>query len=340
MQWREGIEIRAEDMHKDFLKRNPAGGVEDRNGNGMSCVNSTGAKVTLSRDEYSVLSSIRTDILREWGYDMEDEDDAEAADVYQQRRGLSRPLPAAFEKAFAPVLRSPNLIAFMVWTGVKPAKDQVAERQRQREEDERIWRERMQNFVALSELAQNVYDQSQKPAHIASAQIIAHFTYLSLRMALKGADTLKPLTHFGLKWLTKNPRPKPRHGQDLHVVLNSGKVVIEGIIGTGFGIDSLELSLTNNSQEDLEVTVQRGTIFQHINWEHRQNLMVAVDYVIPLGVGARVNKKMMAYCMNLSCACSSGNSMNLTDFYFDNSVALESQGSIWDHFESCFRKDD
>jgi len=340
MQWREGIESRAKAMHKEFLKKNPNGIHEERNGTSLSCVNASGTKVTLTRDDIEVLDTQRRRILSEWGY-VDDGEPQELEESYDmQSTKLSRPLPAAFEKAFAPVLRSPSLIGFMVWNGVRPSKDEVQERKRQREEDERTWKERMKNFEALSEVARKEYDTSTRPSHVASSQLVAHFTYLSLNCILKGNDALKPLTRFGLKWLTKTPRAKPRHGQDLHAILSSGKVAIERIVGTGFGIDSLELVLRSNASEDLEVTVQKGTIFQHVNWEHRQNLMAAVDYVIPLPSKAVVTKKMMAYCMNSTCACSSGNPMNLTDFYLDDSAVLESQGTVWDHFEQCFSKDD
>lgn len=343
-QWREGIEARAVAMHKEFAKKNP-NVHEDRNSMTLSCVNSEGTKVTLKRDEYTVMHGLRKQILGEYGYveEQEGEWDGERDMVeegYAQDRGPPRPLPAAFEKAFAPVLQGPNLIAFMLWTGVRPSKDQVQEAQRQREEEERIWRERMQNFVALSEVAKSEYDMKVKSLNVASGQLMAHFTFLSLRCTLKGNDALKPLSRFGLKWVTKAPRPKPRRGLDLHAVVSSGKVGIESVIGSGFGIDSLELTMQNNGMEDMQITVQRGTIFQHVNWEHRQNLMVAMDYVISLPARATVTKNMNAFCMNVKCACSSGNPMSLTEFYLDDSAVLESQGLVWDHFEQCFSKDD
>jgi hypothetical protein len=339
-QWREGIEARALAMHKDFVKKNPNGAHEDRNSMSLSYVNSSGTKVTLNKDEYKVMSEQRRQILAEFGYQEDEENEEEGYEGYMQNRSPSRPLPAAFEKAFAPVLRSPNLIGFMLWNGVKPSKDRVKEAERQREEDEKIWNERMQNFLALSEAAKTAYDSSSRPPNVASAQLMAHFTYLCLSCTLKGGDDLKPLARFGLKWLTKNPRPKPRHGQDLSAAVSSGKVVIESITGHGFGLDSLQIELRSNTNEDLQITVQKGTICQHINWEHRQNLMLAMDYVIALPARSQVTKKMMAYCMNLTCACSSANPMNLTEFYLDDSAVLESQGLVWDHFEQCFSKDD
>jgi len=341
-QWREGIEARALAMHQEFVKKNPTIH-EDRNSMTLSCVDSSGTKVTLKKDEYTVMDARRREILKEFGYMEEEEREAaetEGYEGYMQNRSPSRPLPAAFEKAFAPVLSSPNFIAFMLWNGVRPAKDQVQEATRQRQEDERIWKERVEKQVALSEAATNAHDTSLRPQNVASAQLIAHFTYLCLSSTLKGNDALKPPSRFGLKWLSKNPRSKPRHGRDLHAVVLENSVVIESVVGSGFGIDSLELTLQSSSMEDMLITVQRGTIFQQADWEHRDNLMVAMDYVIALPSQATMTKKMMAYCMNRTCACSNGNLMNLTEFYFDDSAVLESQGLVWDHFEQCFNKDD
>jgi len=341
-QWREGIEARALAMHQEFVKKNP-NVHEDRNSGTLSCVDASGTKVTLKKDDYTVMDAQRREILKESGHLEEEETEAAQREGYEgsmQNRSPSRPLPAAFEKAFAPVLSSPNFIAFMLWNGVRPAKDQVQEATRQRQEDERTWKERMEKQVALSEAAKNAHDTSLRPQNVASAQLIAHFTYLCLSSTLKGNDALKPPSRFGLKWLSKNPRSKPRHGRDLHAVVLENSVVIESVVGSGFGIDSLELTLQSSSMEDMLITVQRGTIFQQADWEHRDNLMVAMDYVIALPSQATMTKKMMAYCMNRTCACSNGNLMNLTEFYFDDSAVLESQGLVWDHFEQCFNKDD
>lgn len=333
-QWREGIEVRALTMHKEYMKKNPNGVQDEKGGMSMSCMNANGNKVNLSQDEIAVLDQQRRLILSERGYS-EAEEGGEV---------LSRPLPASFEKAFAPVLSSPNLLGFMVWNGVKPNKDEVQEKARQREEQEKMWKERMDNFMVLTEAAAQIYDASpSRPANVASAQLIAHLTYHCLNCTLNGNDALKPLTRFGLKWLAKTNqwRPKPRHGQDLHAALNQGKVAIESVVGRGFGLDSLEIGLRSNSSEDITVTVQKGTIFQHLNWEHRQNLIVALDYVITLPAKSMVTKKMMAHCMNSTCACSNGNHpMSLTEFYLDDSAVLANQATVWDYFEECFSKED
>merc|ERR1712196_109581 len=99
---------------------------------------------------------------------------------------------------------------------MRPFKNEAQEQQRQRAECEKMWMDRMQHLAAPTEAAVNVYDTSSKPANVASAQLMAHFTYLSLKCTLKGSDALKPLTRFGLKWRQSTPRPKPQYGQDLH----------------------------------------------------------------------------------------------------------------------------
>jgi len=154
--------------------------------------------------------------------------------------------------------------------------------------------------------------------------------------ALTGEDVPEPYGRFGLKCIKEMPRPQPRRGSDLHKALASGQVMIDAAIGRGFGKDSLQLALRNRSSDVCQVVIQQGTIFQHVDWQHRQNLLVAVDYVISVPAGGVASKKLMAYCMNLSCACSNGNSMELTEFYFDDLEVLQDQSKVWDHFQRSF----
>merc|ERR1712039_777682 len=95
-----------------------------------------------------------------------------------------------------------------------------------------------------------------------------------------------------------------------------------------------------SEEQDMEITVQRGTVFQHIDWQHRQNLIVPIDSVIPVAASSTVSKELLAFCMNVTCACSSGNPLSLTEFFIDNTSVLESQGAVWDHFEGCFASND
>lgn len=347
-QWREGIDARAVAVYKEFMKKNPDGANADSRDGALSCIGPSGAKISLNPVEYTAMHNLRRQILKDYGYFGEEEERLEGeegtGDSGYGADSRPRPLPAAFEKAFAPVSRGPNLLAFMLWNGVKPSKDIEAAAQeaaRQMEEQQRrIWKERMQHFTALSEKAKATYDTGSRPNNVASGQLMAHFTYLSLSCMLKGDDALKQPSRFGLKSAIKNTRPKPRNGLDLWAVLSNRKVELVSASGSGFGLDSVEIKLQSHVNEELQIVVPRGVIFQHEDWNHRQNLMVAMDYIITLPARLSVNKKLMAFCMNVTCACSCGNPMNLTEFYFDDSAVLESQGLVWDHFEQSFSKDD
>jgi len=124
----------------------------------------------------------------------------------------------------------------------------------------------------------------------------------------------------------------------LHDALSSGEVAIEAITGRGFGRDSVILRLLSSSEEDLEITVRQGTIFQHPGWQHRQNLLVCMEYVVMVPAGGLVVKPLSAYSMNSSCASPKGSRMTLTEFYFDDAKVLTSQGLVWDYFDGCFQK--
>mmetsp|Transcript_127111 Transcript_127111/g.219313 ORF Transcript_127111/g.219313 Transcript_127111/m.219313 type:complete len:1030 (-) Transcript_127111:224-3313(-) len=339
-QWRDGIEARALASYNDFCSLNPEGVRQDGDSSQWSMIGPDKRNIMISGDQNFVLNQKRLDILREWGCTLEEYEgeleEGEGNDVSLPRLG-GRSLPAAYAEAFAPVAKSTGLLAFMVWNGCRPDEDMVAERRRQREEWEQIWRDRMKNQMALSAAAAKMYDSSQRPANVASGQIIAHFTYLALSCTLKGGESTMGPEQFNLKWLRKNPRSPARHGEDLHQLLAMGKVSIESATGCSFGTDSVELKLKNlTSSEDLEVAIAQGSIFQHVDWQHRQNLLIAVDYVLPLPAAASVTKKMMAHCMNFTCACSNGNPMNLTEFYFDDAEVMATQYSVWQHFQSRF----
>jgi len=269
-----------------------------------------------------------------------------------------RPLPEAYEAAFSPVMHNDRLLAFMLWAGVGPSPEVVAARREvvaaRRaevvEQEERLarlrlerqaeweaqWRAEQERLSFLSDAAKKLYDGPLAAKGIASGQIIAHFTYLCLGGTLKGNEELQPLTRFGLKLASKVQRPAPKRGLDLHKAVADGKVAIEAASGKSFGVGSVTLRLRNDSDQPLEIAVRRGSVFQHIAWEHRQNLLVCVDYVVPLPPAGSALRHLDAYCMNLSCACSSGNPMSLTDFFFDKADVLESQGRVWDHFQQCF----
>jgi hypothetical protein len=79
------------------------------------------------------------------------------------------------------------------------------------------------------------------------------------------------------------------------------------------------------------LVIQAGTIFQHKDWVHKQNLMVIKTVKIKIGNGETVSHKINAHCMNVTCCCSSGEDMELTSFVYSGE-ALGVQGKIWKMF--------
>jgi hypothetical protein len=251
------------------------------------------------------------------------------------RRGVeesvSLHLPSLYQNTFNSEEGITELVGFMLWHGVKP--DEL------RQAFERQWKERKQRMLDLEVAAKAKHDRGDRAEKVNSGMIIAHFTYLAEGCQLKGKDEPKPPSYFGLKRVSEVSRGSPFRGEDLHQALANHHVRIDAVCGRGCGTESVEITLfSGSSNEDLEVAIRRGTIFQHKDWQHRQNLMVALDYVVIVPAGGVASKKLMAYCMNKTCACSIGNPMELTEFLFDNNDAMASQGKVWDFFESIFNK--
>jgi hypothetical protein len=293
----------------------------------------SGASTALSTDEFAALDKQRRKMLADEGYKETEGEEAEDGDAALV--GSSSGSPGC-QALLAEVQSFSTLIGFMVWNGAKALADDVKEARRKREEWEALWFEKIERQKKLGQASKSIHDASARPAWVASGQLMAHFTYLCLGGALTGEDVVEPAHRFGLKCVQEVPRPQPRRGSDLHKALASGQVMIDAAIGRGFGKDSLQLALRNRSSDVCQVVIQQGTIFQHVDWQHRQNLLVAVDYVISVPAGGVASKKLMAYCMNLSCACSNGNSMELTEFYFDDLEVLQDQSKVWDHFQRSF----
>jgi len=306
-----------------------------------------GVLIRFNYETHEFLQHQRTTMFELFGVeDIEGEDRVE----------MSAGLPPLYKSAFYSDDNSWNcLIGFMVWIDGLPPKHAVEahrerveeqarllreEEARKQREYENKWARNQKRFMQLTEDCARIHDGGQLQPNMGSGQIIAHFTYLCAKgtwdMREKPPKPKLP-TDFGLKDASTVPRPRPRHGYDFYAAVAEGAVVIESVTGCGFLAKSITLQVMNATDEELHVTVQRGTIFQHITWEHRQNLMIELDYVLKLGPGMSVTKQMSAYCMNLSCACSSGNPMALTKFYLDDDCdVLEGQGRVWDYFEGCF----
>jgi len=68
--------------------------------------------------------------------------------------------------------------------------------------------------------------------------------------------------------------------------------------------------------------------------------MVAAEYVVTVPAGRRTWKSVEVYSINFGSAPPRNCSMKLTDMYLDDLDIMESQGSIWEHFEACYKAAD
>jgi len=383
--WVDGLDTRARLDFRAYKAANPdvQGNLGDDRSSPFVVVHKTGESQTLDDDHLEILNQKRAEMLEQAGFAGEEEEGEydDRDEVPQRRRGVG--LPEAYTEIFGQGGIANDLIAFMLWNGVRVLPEEIrtlqrrrsemeaeqkrlddeyeaseAELRRRREEIERAqarlraemeaeenrkveeweaaYRLAAQAKTNLSTKAKVLFDSAKLPMGLASGQLIAHFTYLCKGPDLIGSEELEPPSRFGLKRLSEAPRPKPRRGHDLHEALLSGKVMLQAAEGRSYGQDALMVTLQSATSEPLEVTIRRGTIFQHVDWVHRQNLLVAYDYLLSLPAGGVASKKMMAYCMNVTCSCSAGDSMQLTEFYIDEREILESQAAVWDHFESSF----
>ncbi|CAE7424640.1 LRGUK [Symbiodinium natans] len=245
-----------------------------------------------------------------------------------------RPLPRAFVNAFgADPRRSPKLLGFMLWEGVPANASQTQAAQgdfyRKRDEWEAAWSAEQQRMRALAEQAVLEYDSGQQAPGVASGQLMARLSFLAQ------SSELKAPSHFGLQKVDE--RPPPRTGEDLLAALRAGLVFLEEVVADGFGVDNLKITLRSLSSETLQIALRRGTIFQQRSWNHRQDLVTGVDYVILVPPGGCVTKEVLGYSMNFTCPPPRNDEMHIAEFYFDVERVLGSQALIWDHFQSLFK---
>ena len=207
-------------------------------------------------------------------------------------------------------------------------KDKVARRERA---ERRLKQKRLKLFGAAT------HDGDVKHGAKArgSGMLLCHFSYLAGKLA-----GLLPPAFFGLKPAQERALPKrgiaPR-ALELFDAVQRGVVAVVRASGHGFGERALHLTL-----ELLEggagcdaVVLLAGTIFQHVDWVHKQNLMVIRQTAIRLRPKRPVEVEVDAHCMNLSCSCSHGEPMALTHWYFDG-PQLGVQGNIWGWFEGKY----
>ena len=99
---------------------------------------------------------------------------------------------------------------------------------------------------------------------------------------------------------------------------------------------ALKLKLRNVTTTPIRLSVCPGTIFEHIGWVHRQNLMVRHYKSLCLAPSASISVVLSVYCMNSTCGYATGQKMYLTEFYMPDKSVLASQARVWQHFDASF----
>merc|ERR1719163_2270212 len=168
-------------------------------------------------------------------------------------------------------------------------KDKVARRERA---ERRLKQKRLKLFGAAT------HDGDVKHGAKArgSGMLLCHFSYLAGKLA-----GLLPPAFFGLKPAQERALPKrgiaPR-ALELFDAVQRGAVAVVRASGHGFGERALHLTL-----ELLEggagcdaVVLLAGTIFQHVDWVHKQNLMVIRQTAIRLRPKRPVEVEVDAHC--------------------------------------------
>jgi len=327
LKWRSGIEKPALVSYQEFLKTNANGLTPS--GSSWVITTKTGRRLTLNADKYKALRQTLQHMLKECGCELQ-----ELAD---DNVSTGKQLPSAFLEAFGPtlkeVLEDKKLLGFMLWEGVEPGPDASASVRRDHEEWTAHWKAAQERFQHLSDQAKKAHDVGHTA--VASGQLIAHLSHLCLPA---NKDEIKPPSFFNLKKVSDGKRPPLRCGEDLHQALADNLVALVSTTGNSFGIDSVRIELTCLAPESVTINLRRGTIFQHRDWAHRQNLIVGIDYTIEVPAGSTVVKYMHSYCLNRTCAGPINSPMDLTDFYLEDDDVLASQALVWDHFEGIFKK--
>ena len=108
--------------------------------------------------------------------------------------------------------------------------------------------------------------------------LLCHFSYLSGH-----SEGLLQPHHFGFKHIQNRPKeraPRRKHAAaarrlELSSAISKGIVAIKEATGHSFGKDALHLTLAlakgpPPGSGHVEVVVLAGTIFQHIDWVHKQ----------------------------------------------------------------------
>lgn len=89
-------------------------------------------------------------------------------------------------------------------------------------------------------------------------------------------------TEFGLKWRESDPLPSSKENLDFWEAVHNNKIKIKSVKGKCLGKDALKVNIASNSSSALTIELRRGTIFEHIDWVHKQNLCVSNRTVLSI----------------------------------------------------------
>lgn len=173
---------------------------------------------------------------------------------------------------------------------------------------------------------------TQRPAHCGTGQLMAHFTYLSW------GTTLMMPEEFGFRVREPAESIPDWSGLTLHQAVEQ-RLVLLAVNGRSYQANALTLKIRSLQKHGpLRLGIPAGTIFQHVAWVHKQNLMTKSWKEVTCMPGEDAVVKLFGFCMNADCSCSSGEDMYLTSLMFEDHQILErGQRAVWDHFQGIIQ---
>lgn len=190
-----------------------------------------------------------------------------------------------------------------------------------------IVKSRRNTKAQLIAASREMYGSTNAPEWCGSVMLMAHFGYLNSEQEFRSHDK------YGLISVREKPMDPMPMTENLHDTLHSERVKIVSSRASHY---TLTLKLHNTSSNRVSLCICAGTIFEHIGWVHRQNLMVRYYKSVVLPANAPVTVSLTVYCMNSMCGYATGQKMYLTDFYMPDSTVLASQERVWQHFDNAF----
>jgi hypothetical protein len=127
--------------------------------------------------------------------------------------------------------------------------------------------------LAKAEYGANVPNQRK-----GTAQIVAHFTYIAMKIwGDCPEDMLLPHSRLGLRSMRDEPRDVPRRllqanskTCEFWSAVSAGNIRIVKAMGRSYGAGALTIVLENVSNIHVTVAMLSGTVFEHISWCHEQ----------------------------------------------------------------------